>query len=93
MFTSRNGIAVNDALVDGDIIDTIYETCDAEFSSRADVHNSFARASGMFSWARYYLTHEIRRIAIRDNIGWNLSRWQCLQIAQRISKDWFTTAV
>lgn len=87
MLSKRNQIPMNDVLALSDDIDTIYETCDAEFNSRIDVYRSFKTARGKKSWARYYLLHEVQKICQRDGIY--MSQFHCQNIADRISDDWY----
>ena len=89
IITPRNRITISAGYGAQEVgyVDTLYEICDAEFSSRADVHNSFGSARGEASWARYYLLHEVRKIAIREDLY--MSFHMAYVIAQRIAKDWF----
>lgn len=87
MLSKRNAIPMNDVLSLSDDVDTVYETCDAEFNCRIDVHRSFQSARGEKSWARYYLLHEVQKICQRDGIS--LSQFHCENIATRISNDWY----
>lgn len=90
MQTKRNGLPMHDIIGSSDNIDTVYETCDAEFNSRIDVHQSFQHSKGEASWARYYLKHEIQKICTRDgiNLAWAAQK----VIADRIAHDWFEGA-
>jgi hypothetical protein len=72
------------------VLDEVYVVCDAEFNSRQDVHESFKHARGVKSWARFYLMHEVGKVAHRD--GYQLSYYQRELIAQKISQDWFAQA-
>jgi len=69
------------------MVDTLYEICDAEFNSRADVHHSFAACKGAKSWTRYYLLHEVRKVAARESIM--CSYHMAFVIATKISEIWF----
>jgi hypothetical protein len=66
----------------------LYSVCDAEFTSRIDIHESFENSVNAKSWARFHLVHEIRKIAIRDGIY--LSTDNMLMVAMRIAADWYT---
>lgn len=68
-------------------VDTLFEICDAEFNSRKDVHDSFAKAKGLLSWVRYYLSHEVSKIARRENVL--CSNHLSLIVATAIAKIWF----
>lgn len=46
-------------------MDALFEICDAEFNSRSDIHRAARWYRGAKSFARYYLTHEIKKIATR----------------------------
>lgn len=70
-----------------DAVDTLYEICDAEFNSRKDIHDSFERAAGLKSWARYYLLHEVKKIAKRDGIM--CSEYLAHRVAGAIAEMWF----
>jgi hypothetical protein len=72
------------------VLDEVYVVCDAEFNSRKDVHESFARARGVKSWARFYLMHEVQKVALRD--GHTLSYYQRELIAMKVAQDWFAQA-
>lgn len=67
--------------------DYLYCVCDAEFGSRQDVHSSYATAKGEKSWARYFLLHEVQKVAQRE--GLFCSHHTALKVAQRIAEDWF----
>ena len=67
--------------------DSLYEICDAEFSSRKDIHTSFATAKGAASWSRYYLLHEVRKVAMRENIY--ASVHMSHMVANRLAQDWY----
>jgi len=71
-------------------MDEVYVSCDAEFNSRHDVHESFAQARGVKSWARFYLMPEVAKVAYRD--GYTLSSYQILLISMKIAEDWFASA-
>ena len=89
MFTPRNNIEINSGYCDKEVaaIDTLYDICDAEFNSRIDVHNSIETASGENSWARYYLLHEVRKIAMRENLY--VSYHMTYVVAKHIARDWY----
>lgn len=70
-----------------DTVDTLFDICDAEFNSSADVHASFARAKGAKSWTRYYLLHKVQDIAQRE--GMFCSYYMAYTIATRLSEIWF----
>ena len=67
--------------------DTLFEVCDAEFNSSAEVHKSFERARGAASWARYYLLHKVQDVARRDGIF--CSYHTAYIIATKLSEIWF----
>lgn len=71
-----------------EIVDTLYEICDAEFNSRADIHRSFASAKGAASWARYTLLHEVRAVADREAMF--CSYHMAFVVASKLSKVWFS---
>ena len=73
-----------------ELMDEVYVVCDAEFNSRRDVHESFSKARGVKSWARFYLMHEVEKVAQRD--GHQLSYFQRELIATKISENWFAHA-
>ena len=70
-----------------DILDTLFEACDAEFNSNFDLYTSFHRAIGQPWWARYTLLHEVQKVSRRD--GLNASRYLCLTVAKEIARIWF----
>lgn len=88
MLSPRNKIEVC-TYTDREIehVDTLYEICNAEFNSRTDVHSSFKSAKGAASWARYYLLHEVRNIATRDDIY--CSYHMAFVVASKIAEVWF----
>lgn len=69
------------------IVDALFDLCDAEFNSRTDVHSSFNRAKGAASWARYYLLHEVRRVAERNELY--CSYHMAFVVATKLSEIWF----
>ena len=89
MLTPRNKIqlAIGYHSKEAEVADSVYEICDSEFNSRNDIHNSFLSAKGEASWARHYLLHEIRKVAIRENLY--ISVHVAHQIGLRIANDWF----
>ncbi len=70
-----------------DTVDTLFEICDAEFNSSADVHASFARAKGAKSWTRYYLLHKVQDVAQREDMF--CSFYMAYIIATKLSEIWF----
>lgn len=89
IITPRHKIEINAGYGDKEIelVDSLYERCNAEFNSRQDIYNTFATTSCEASWARYYLTMEVRKIAMRENLY--ISIHISHVIAQRIAKEWF----
>jgi hypothetical protein len=87
MFSTRNHLPMHDIIGSSDDIDTVYETCDQEFNSRFDVHQSFQHSKGEASWSRYFLMHEIQKICTRDGI--NLAWAARKVIADRVAHDWY----
>jgi len=88
MFSPRNKIEIVTLPISAvEAVDTLFEVCDAEFSSRNDVHNSFQSARGAASWARYYLLHEVRKVAARDGIF--CSYHMAFVVASKLSEVWF----
>lgn len=88
MQSKRNGLPMNDALANPDDIDTVYETCDAEFNSLKEVHESFSRAKSEEDWVRFYLHYGVKIVCHRDKIY--LSDHHQKVIARQIARDWFT---
>ena len=90
MITPRNKIQISVGYSSAEIefTDSLYEICDAEFNSRKDVYYSFSTARGADSWARYYLVHEVRKIALRENLY--VSFHVAHMISKKISDEWFT---
>lgn len=85
---SRNGFnTVNMMGSEKAVVDSLYEICDAEFNSRFDVHQSFQNSKGEASWARYFVLHEVQKVATREGISasWYLTK----MIADKIAKDWY----
>lgn len=70
------------------IVDTLYEICDAEFTSRDDIHRSFRSARGAASWARYILLHEVRAVAVREDMF--CSYHMAFVVASKLSEVWFS---
>jgi hypothetical protein len=68
-------------------VDILFDLCDVEFKSRVDVHNSFREAKGTKSWARYYLLHEVRKVAARESIY--CSYHMAFVTATKLSQMWF----
>ena len=88
MFSPRNKIeTVTMMKTEVEIVDSLFELCDAEFNSRSDVHNSFHSAHGAASWARYFLLHEVRKVAARENIF--CSYHMAYVVASKLSEIWF----
>lgn len=88
MLSPRNKIELHHVMPsEVEAVDTLFEICDAEFNSRKDVHESFKNARGSKSWARYYLLHEINKIAIRESMV--CSHHLTLIIANVIACIWF----
>jgi len=87
MFSKRNNLSMRDIVGSSDDIDTVYETCDAEFNSRYDFHQSFQQSKDEATWVQYYLIHEIQKICTRDGI--NLARAARKIIAERVAYDWY----
>ncbi len=89
MITPRNKIrlAVGYDAKEIENTDSLFEICDAEFNSCAAIHHSFASAKGAASWARYYLLHEVRRVAMRENIyaSYHIAH----MVAVKIADIWF----
>jgi len=85
---SRNGFNTTNMMdSEKSTVEWLYEICDAEFNSRFDVHRSFQHSKGEASWARYYVLHEVQKVATREGIAssWFLSK----MVADKISKDWY----
>lgn len=88
MFSPRNNIEiVTLPTKEVETVDTLFELCDAEFNSRSDVHSSFQAARGAASWARYYLLHEVRKVAAREGIF--CSYHMAFVVASKLSEIWF----
>ena len=88
MFSPRNHIELYHVMSSEiDAVDTLFEICDAEFNSRKDVHDCFDRAIGLKSWARYYLSNEVKKVAQRENIM--CSDHLSLIVATELAKVWF----
>jgi hypothetical protein len=87
MISKRNNLTMRDIVDSSDDIDTVYETCDAEFNSRYDFHQSFQQSKDEASWVQYYLIHEIQKICTRDEI--DLSSAARKIIADRVAYDWY----
>ncbi len=88
MFSPRNQIeVVTLPAAQVEAVDTLFELCDAEFNARQDVHNSFAKARGVASWARYFLLHEVRHVAARNDIY--CSYHMAFVVATKLSEIWF----
>lgn len=64
----------------------LYEICDAEFNSRKDIHESFARRKGIRHWVRYTLKDEVQKVALRENIM--CSQHLALTVAAKVAEDW-----
>ena len=88
MYTPRNNIeAATLPLKDMLTVDNLFDICDAEFNSRREIHDSFAKSRGAASWARYYLLHEVRSVAAREEIYCNYH--MAFVVATKISELWF----
>lgn len=88
MLSPRNKIEVATSYpYQVELVDTLYEICDAEFNSRADIHNSFKTAKGVASWTRYFLLHEVRHVAAKNDIY--CSYHMAYVVAKRIAEVWF----
>lgn len=88
MLSPRNGIELYHVMTcEIDAVDTLFEICDAEFNSRKDVHDCFDRSIGLKSWARYYLSNEVEKVAKRENIM--CSKHLAHIIATEIAGIWF----
>ena len=88
MFSPRNQIEiVTSPPTEVETVDTLFELCDAEFNSRADIHASFKSARGAASWARYFLLHEVRHVAAREHIF--CSYHMAYVVASKLSEIWF----
>ena len=88
MLSQRHGIELHHVMQgEIDSVDTLFENCDAEFNSRADVHSSFERETSSKRWARYYLSHEVTKVAIRDGIP--CSNHLSHIVANEIAGMWF----
>lgn len=88
MQSKRNGLPMNDALANPDDIDTVYETCDAEFNSCKEVHDNFKTAKSEDGWVRFYLHFAVKMVCERDGIY--LSEHHQKVVARQIARDWFT---
>jgi hypothetical protein len=87
MSTVRNDIDTTNVIEsEAEFLDTLYEICDAEFTSREDIHNSFVNARGQKSWANT-LRWEVQKIANRDGI--QCGQYTAQKVADRIANDWF----
>ncbi len=86
---SANGIVVTN-LPEEQIpaADCLFDFCDAEFAARQDIHNSFEQAKGRGSWARYYLLHEVKKVAISNQIQY--SYHMTYIVAYKLADIWFT---
>lgn len=72
---------------EAEVVDNLFDICDAEFNSSPEVHSSFERARGAASWARYYLLHKVQDVAHRD--GMFCSYHMAYIIATKLSEIWF----
>lgn len=89
ILSPRNKIDITNLIIsEREMVDTLFEICDAEFNSRRDIHESFGRAKGIKSWARYVLSHEVKKIAYREHIP--CGQFMAEIIANEISSMWFT---
>ena len=87
MSTVRNDIDTTNVIpAEAEYIDTLYEICDAEFTSRQDIHESFVNARGERSWANS-LRWEVQKIARRE--GFSLGQYPCECVAKQIAQDWW----
>jgi hypothetical protein len=89
MFTTpRNQIEVDRLdIIETTNIDTLFEICDAEFNSRADVHASFADATRPSLWMLGFLIPQIKLIAAREHIHCTDYIAEC--VAKPIACMWF----
>ncbi len=88
MLSPRNQLEVTHFMrSEVDTADNLFDICDAEFNSSASVHQSFGRATGAASWARYYLLHKVQYVAHRE--GMICSWYTAYIVAKRLSEIWF----
>ena len=88
MFSPRNHIELHHVMQSEiELVDTLFEICDAEFNSRKDVHDSFNRESSPKRWARYYLVHEVLKSAKNNNLI--CSKHLASIIANELAGVWF----
>ncbi len=73
--------------MEAEYVDDLFTICDAEFNSRKDVHDNFAKAKGAASWARYFLKDEVRKVAFREE--WMASDHLCQVVASQLARIWF----
>lgn len=88
MTLSRNGFNTQYLMTaEVNLVDHLYDICDAEFSSRKDFYSSFYRATGELHWARYFVLEHVRQVAVRENMS--VSTYLALSVARAISVNWF----
>ncbi len=68
-------------------VDNLFDICDAEFNSCANVHKSFEHARSANNWSRYYLLHEVRRVADREEMF--CSYHMAFVVSSRLAEIWF----
>lgn len=88
MLSPRNKLEITHFMTSEiDTVDSLFDICDAEFNSSADVHRSFEYSRGAASWARYYLLHRVQDVARRE--GMFCSYHMAFIIATKLSEIWF----
>jgi len=87
MSTIRNGIDTTNVMPNEvEILDSLYEICDAEFTSRIDIQTSFHQSRGQAAWANQ-LVWEVQKVARRE--GFQCSQFSAKKVADQIADDWF----
>jgi hypothetical protein len=87
MLSPRNKIELHHVMPsEVETVDTLFEICDAEFNSRKDVHESFKASMGPKRWARFYLLHEVQKVANREGIS--CSHHLAHIVATEIARMW-----
>lgn len=86
--SSRNGLNITHCMKsETETADYLFEVCDAEFNSSAEVHSSFGRAPSAKSWTRYYLLHRVQDVARRESVF--CSYHTAFIVATKLSEIWF----
>jgi hypothetical protein len=71
-----------------EVVDTLYEICDAEFNSRKDVHESFDKETSAAKWASQYLFQEVRKVVLREDLV--CSTHIIRIVSEELAKLWFS---